>query len=150
MRRRGQRDAAHLSRVALVPIALVDLADARAKLSAGRCDRRRTSQWAAHFLTTPATGRHPREGTIMHVEHHELHREFPEFLDAMRLLRSSDDSFSRMFDEYHSLTSEVERLEEEDVPVDDFTIEEMKKVRARLKDKMYRMLVASRNGKATS
>ncbi len=86
----------------------------------------------------------------MHVEHHELHREFPEFLDAMRLLRSSDDSFSRMFDEYHSLTSEVERLEEEDVPVDDFTIEEMKKVRARLKDKMYRMLVASRNGKATS
>jgi len=49
-----------------------------------------------------------------------------------------------MFDEYHSLTSEVERLEEEDIPVDDFTIETMKKARARLKDKMYQILVASK------
>ena len=81
----------------------------------------------------------------MQVEHHELHHEFPEFLDAMQVLRTSDSSFSQMFDEYHSLTREVERLEEEDVPVDDFTIEEMKKVRARLKDKMYMALVAHQN-----
>lgn len=81
----------------------------------------------------------------MQVEHHELHREFPEFLDVMQVLRTSDSSFSRMFDEYHSLTNEVERLEEDDVPVADFTIEEMKKVRVRLKDKMYRILVAHRN-----
>lgn len=80
----------------------------------------------------------------MQVEHHELHREFPEFLDIMHMLRSSDDRFSKMFDEYHSLTSEVERLEEEDIPVGDFTIEEMKKVRAELKDTMYRILVASK------
>ena len=80
----------------------------------------------------------------MQVEHHELHREFPEFLDIMHMLRSSDDRFSKMFDEYHSLTSEVERLEEEDIPVGDFTIEEMKKVRAKLKDTMYRILVASK------
>ncbi|MBK7421631.1 MAG: DUF465 domain-containing protein [Propionivibrio sp.] len=81
----------------------------------------------------------------MQVEHHELHREFPEFLDVMQVLRTSDSSFSRMFDEYHSLTNEVERLEEDDVPVADFTIEEMKKVRVRLKDKMYRILVAHKN-----
>ncbi len=86
----------------------------------------------------------------MHVEHHELHHEFPEFLDTMQLLRRSDASFKRMFDEYHSLTSEVERLEEEDIPVDDFTIEEMKKVRASLKDKMYRILVATRNDQAVN
>jgi uncharacterized protein YdcH (DUF465 family) len=81
----------------------------------------------------------------MQVEHHELHREFPEFLDVMQVLRTSDSSFSRMFDEYHSLTNEVERLEEDDLPVADFTIEEMKKVRVRLKDKMYRILVAHKN-----
>ena len=81
----------------------------------------------------------------MQVEHHELHREFPEFLDVMQVLRTSDSSFSRMFDEYHSLTNEVERLEEDDVPVADFTIEEMKKVRVRLKDKMYQILVAHKN-----
>lgn len=78
----------------------------------------------------------------MQVEHHELHREFPEFLDAIQGLRTSDSHFSEMFDQYHHLTSEVERLEEEDIPVDDFTIEEMKKVRVRLKDKMYQMMVS--------
>ena len=81
----------------------------------------------------------------MQVEHHELMREFPELLDAMQLLRASDNSFSQMFDEYHSLTGQVERLEEDDVPVDDFTIEQMKKARIALKDKMYKLLVAHRN-----
>ena len=78
----------------------------------------------------------------MQVEHHELHREFPEFLDVIQVLRTSDSSFSQMFDQYHSLTNEVERLEEDDIPVDDFTIEEMKKVRVKLKDQMYQMMVA--------
>ena len=77
----------------------------------------------------------------MQVEHHELHHEFPEFLDVMQALRNSDSHFSQMFDEYHALTNEVEHLEEEDVPVDDFTIETMKKKRAKLKDSMYQMLV---------
>ena len=77
----------------------------------------------------------------MQVEHHELHHEFPEFLDVMQVLRNSDSHFSEMFDEYHALTNEVEHLEEEDVPVDDFTIETMKKKRAKLKDSMYQMLV---------
>ena len=81
----------------------------------------------------------------MQVEHHELHREFPEFLDVMQVLRTSDSRFSQMFDEYHSLTNEVERLEEDDLPVADFTIEEMKKVRVRLKDKMYQILVEHKN-----
>ena len=81
----------------------------------------------------------------MQVEHHELQREFPEFLDAMQALRASDSQFCEMFDEYHSLTGQVEHLEEEDVPVDDFTIEEMKKARAKLKDKMYRLLLAQRS-----
>lgn len=81
----------------------------------------------------------------MQVEHHELQREFPEFLDVMQALRASDSDFSQMFDEYNNLTGQVERLEEEDVPVDDFTIEEMKKTRVKLKDKMYKLLVAHRN-----
>ena len=81
----------------------------------------------------------------MQVEHHELHCEFPEFLDVMQVLRNSDSSFSQMFDEYHSLTSQVEQLEEEDVPVDDFTIETMKKKRVKLKDSMYKMLVAHKS-----
>ena len=81
----------------------------------------------------------------MQVEHHELHREFPEFLDVMQVLRASDSSFSQMFDEYHHLTSQVERLEEEDIPIDDFAFENMKKQRVKLKDKMYQMIIAHKN-----
>ena len=77
----------------------------------------------------------------MQVEHHELHHEFPECIDTMQVLRKSDSYFLQLFDEYHKLTHQVEHLEEEVVPVYDFTIEEMKKKRAMLKDKMYKMLV---------
>jgi len=55
-----------------------------------------------------------------------------------------------MFNEYHNLTTQVEHLEEEDVPVDDFTIEEMKKKRVKLKDKMYKMLIAHESQQQTS
>ena len=82
----------------------------------------------------------------MQVEHHDLHQEFPEYLDVIHVLKTSSEQFGSMYDEYHHLTREVERLEEEDLPVDDFTIETMKKHRVRLKDQMYRMLVAHKNG----
>jgi uncharacterized protein YdcH (DUF465 family) len=84
----------------------------------------------------------------MQIEHHELHREFPEYVDLMNVLRTSDSYFCQLFNEYHSLTHQVEHLEEDDVPVYDFTIEEMKKKRARLKDKMYKMLIEHQNGLA--
>jgi len=86
----------------------------------------------------------------MQVDHHELHREFPEYVDLMHVLRTSDSFFCQMFNEYHNLTTQVEHLEEEDVPVDDFTIEEMKKKRVKLKDKMYKMLVAHESQQQTS
>lgn len=81
----------------------------------------------------------------MQVEHHELHHEFPELLETMQVLRNSDSRFCQMFEEYHSLTGTVEHLEEEDVPVDDYTIEDMKKKRVMLKDKMYQMLLAHKS-----
>jgi uncharacterized protein YdcH (DUF465 family) len=82
----------------------------------------------------------------MQVEHHELHHEFPEYLQSIDALKTSNQQFEHFYDEYHDLTREVERLEEEDLPVHDFTIETMKKKRAWLKDQMYRMLFAYQNG----
>jgi uncharacterized protein YdcH (DUF465 family) len=81
----------------------------------------------------------------MQVEHHDLHHEFPEFLESIQTLKISSNRFGRMYDEYHHLTSEVERLEEEDLPVDDFAIENMKKQRVKLKHQMYQMLVQHKN-----
>jgi uncharacterized protein YdcH (DUF465 family) len=83
---------------------------------------------------------------IMQVEHHDLHHEFPEYLDFIHALQASSEQFGHLYDQYQNLTREVERLEEEDLPVDDFTIENMKKHRVWLKDQMYRMLVAQKSG----
>lgn len=80
----------------------------------------------------------------MQVEHHDLHHEFPEFTDAIQRLRSTDPHFSKLFDEYNSLTANVEDLEEQDIPVSDYSFEDLKKRRVKLKDELYAVLVAHR------
>ncbi len=86
----------------------------------------------------------------MQVEHHDLHHEFPEFSDAIHTLKTQHNHFARLFDEYHHVTKEVESIEEADVPVGDFTIEELKKKRIKLKDDLYHMLVAFKAGQKVS
>lgn len=83
----------------------------------------------------------------MQVDHHDLHHEFPEHHDDIHALKLGDSHFARLFGEYHSLTSEVERLEVRDVPVGDFAIEDLKKKRIRLKDELYAMLRAHKLGR---
>ena len=78
----------------------------------------------------------------MHIEHHDLANEFPEYLEAMNHLKTQDAHFAQLFDQYHSLTDEVEGLERADLPVNDVLIEEMKKQRVLLKDELYRALDA--------
>ena len=82
----------------------------------------------------------------MYVEHHDLHHEFPEMKDAICALQSGNALFARMFASYNRLTGKVEDLEEHDMPVDDFTIEDMKKHRVKLKDDLYQMMLAYRAG----
>ncbi len=82
----------------------------------------------------------------MHVEHHDLHHEFPELTDVIHALKTHHNHFAKLFDEYHHVTKEVERLEEEDIPVGDYTIEDMKKKRVKLKDELYHMIVAFQAG----
>ena len=44
----------------------------------------------------------------MHIEHHDLHHEFPEMHDAISTLRSANPMFARMYATYHRLTGKVE------------------------------------------
>lgn len=80
----------------------------------------------------------------MYVEHHDLHHEFPEHAQAIHVLKTSNQHFARLFDEYHQVTASVERLAGENIPVTDETFEELKKKRLKLKDELYGMLVAHR------
>lgn len=82
----------------------------------------------------------------MQVEHHDLRHEFPEMVDAIDALKSGNAHFARLMGSYNRLTGKVEDLEEHDMPVSDFTIEDMKKQRVKLKDELYHMLLAYRAG----
>jgi len=82
----------------------------------------------------------------MHVDHHDLNKEFPELRDAIDTLRAESSVFAGMYARYGRLTGKVENLEENDMPVADFTLEDMKKARVHLKDELYRLLQAYRIG----
>ena len=86
----------------------------------------------------------------MYVEHHDLQHEFPDMQDAIVALRRDNAMFARMFASYNRLTGKVEDLEEHDMPVDDFTIEDMKKHRVKLKDDLYHMILAYRAGQKSA
>jgi len=82
----------------------------------------------------------------MHVEHHDLYTEFPEMRDAIDGLKAASPHFAGLFARYNRLTGKVEDLEEHDMPVADFTLEDMKKARVKLKDEIYQLLLAFRAG----
>jgi hypothetical protein len=78
----------------------------------------------------------------MYVEPHDLAHEFPEHVPSFDALRAQSPRFAQLFDDYHAVNGRVVSLEEKDVPVDDFTIESLKKERLKLKDELYDMLKA--------
>ena len=78
----------------------------------------------------------------MNIEHHDLAHEFPEHREKIHNLKLGNAHFAKLFDAYHMVTKEVERLEGGGIPVSDETIEKQKKERIALKDQLYAMLVA--------
>lgn len=85
----------------------------------------------------------------MHIEHHDLYTEFPDFRLAIDALRKTHPRFSHLFSQYQRLTGQVEDLEEHDMPISDYTLEYMKKHRVKLKDEIYQLLTAFRIGEQT-
>ncbi|MDO9206301.1 YdcH family protein [Methylotenera sp.] len=78
----------------------------------------------------------------MGIEHHDLVHEFPEHREKIHALKMSNAHFAKLFDAYHVVTKDVERLEGEGVPVSDEVLENQKKERVQLKDQLYSMLIA--------
>lgn len=78
----------------------------------------------------------------MSAIHHDLVHELPEFREKIHQLKLEDNHFSKLFDEYHKVNSDVLRLEAEDIPVTDAAFETLKKQRLHLKDKLYNILAA--------
>jgi uncharacterized protein YdcH (DUF465 family) len=86
----------------------------------------------------------------MHVEHHDLQHEFPEMKEIIAILQSGNAMFARLYASYNRLTGRVEDLEEHDMPCADFTLEDMKKQRVKLKDDLYQLMLAYRLGQKST
>jgi len=71
---------------------------------------------------------------------HELHEEFPDFAEKMRILKQTDAHFAKLSDEYHNLNRAVHRAETNVEPIESLTELDMRKRRGVLKDQIYRML----------
>lgn len=76
----------------------------------------------------------------MTIEHHDLVHELPEYRDQIHALKMHNPHFAKLFDEYHDITKEIERMEAETQPVATRTEEEYKLKRLQLKDQLYAML----------
>ena len=90
---------------------------------------------------------HPfnQTGTHMNqqVEHHPLIQEFPELREKIHALKISDTHFSNLFEEYEVVDKAVVRIENGIEPNTDDYLEEQKKIRLHLKDKLYAILTAT-------
>ena len=80
------------------------------------------------------------------IESHDLYHEFPEHQDTIRTLMLSNDDFAKMMREYTEVDLKVARIEQRLDPASDLYAEELKQLRVRLKDRLYKMLVAVGNG----
>jgi uncharacterized protein YdcH (DUF465 family) len=72
--------------------------------------------------------------------HHDLSHEFPEFKDKVHEMKTHNEQFSKLYDEYQEVDKEIFRIEEGiETPTDEYT-EELKMRRVNLKDELYAML----------
>ena len=75
------------------------------------------------------------------IESHDLFNEFPDHHETIRALLLSNDDFASMMKDYGEVDRKVARIEQRLDPVSDLYAEEMKYLRVRLKDRLYKMLV---------
>ena len=75
-------------------------------------------------------------------EKHDLVHEFPEYRDAIHELKTTNNHFARLFDEYHEVDHEIHRIEADIETTSDDYLEEKKKQRLHLKDELFKMIKA--------
>ena len=73
-------------------------------------------------------------------ESHDIDHEFPEYHDEIVKLLDKDPEFAALMHEHDRLDAEIRDLELHDLPVADTYIEDQKKRRALLKDRIYDIL----------
>ncbi len=76
----------------------------------------------------------------MPIENHSLVKEFPEMRDKIHTMKTSDNHFSKLFNEYDEVEHEIQRIENGAEAASDERLETLKKQRLNLKDELFGML----------
>jgi len=76
---------------------------------------------------------------LSHVPH-ELAEEFPDKVDRIHELKTSNAHFAKLFDEYHLINREIHRIETGVEPASDERSTDLRKQRLLLKDEIAAML----------
>lgn len=73
------------------------------------------------------------------MEKHDLHHELPEFNDQIHELKTTNNHFRKLFDDYHIVNKEIHRLESSGVFTDsELTI--LRQRRLNLKDELVSII----------
>ncbi|MCB1681067.1 MAG: YdcH family protein [Rhodospirillales bacterium] len=73
-------------------------------------------------------------------ESHDLVHELPEHKDTIHALKTNNNHFARLFDQFDTLNKEILRIEKGVEAASDERLETMKKERLALKDEMMKMI----------
>jgi uncharacterized protein YdcH (DUF465 family) len=73
-------------------------------------------------------------------EIHDIVHEFPNLEQMIQKLHETNPAFSSLMDEHDQLDKKIRDLEAQNQPTSDFHMEELKKKRALLKDRIYDIL----------
>ena len=77
----------------------------------------------------------------MDLLNHDLAHEFPEHLEKMRDLKLNDAHFAKLFTEYDERDYEVQKYELGAEVISTEGLEELKKMRLKVKDEIYEILL---------
>jgi uncharacterized protein len=78
----------------------------------------------------------------MDLLNHDIAHEFPEFIEKIRTLKTSNQHFAKLFTQYDEDNHAIARYELGDGAISDEGLEELKKRRLKTKDEIYEMLKA--------
>lgn len=73
-------------------------------------------------------------------EKHDLVHELPEYRDTIHNLKMTNQHFARLFDEYHEIDHEIHRIETGVETTSDEYLDNKKKQRLNLKDKLFLLI----------
>lgn len=75
---------------------------------------------------------------------------FPEYRERIAELRANDRHFSRLFDQHNALDHEIKNLEDRHTPSLHSEIEQLKKEKLLIKEKLYVLLKSEAGGTASA